>query len=209
MVFLAEDASKWRNPVSELTYFVTISTLFFPVDSVSPVTETTTQRLTDYLCFVFFLSLSLDKAGYQQVVTKIPDKKHQYDIDKVADGLAAQSIASAYPNGVMGTLSLMAGLVWYLVNKSATPVIKMRQNSGGYFDNSEEDSSTQTAINQLADYWLGTLKQTDCQQRAVCELVSQSSWLSSATRWSQSAYRLVNSSVQLNRHSQPLYSVNS
>lgn len=182
--------AKTENPVSELTYFVTQSQrYFFPVDFVSPVIETTIA--INGLCFFS----PLDQAGYQQLVTKIPDKKHQYDIDKVADGLAPQSIASAYPNGVMGTLSLMAGLVWYLVNKSATPVIKMRQNSRGYSDsysnNQDEESSTQTAINQLADYWLGSLKQTDCQQRAVCELVSQSSWLSSATRWSQSAYRLV------------------
>lgn len=101
----------------------------------------------------------------------------------------------------MGTLSLMAGLVWYLVNKSATPVIKMRQNSDGYFNNDEDESQSQTAINQLADYWLGSLKQTDCQQRAICELVSQSSWLSSATRWSQSAYRLVNSSLYISLNS--------
>lgn len=103
--------------------------------------------------------------------------------------MAPQSIASAYPNGVMGTLSLMAGLVWYLVNKSATPVVKMRQHSDS--NSSEEDGSPQNAINQLADYWLGSLKQNDCQQRAVCELVSQSPWLSSVTRWGQSAYRLV------------------
>ncbi|XP_045029342.1 uncharacterized protein LOC116924091 isoform X2 [Daphnia magna] len=128
-------------------------------------------------------------AGYQQHVTKRPVKQHENEIDKMADGLAGQSIASAYPNGVMGTLSLMAGLVWYLVNKSATPVIKMRQHSDGFFGNMDDDSFAQTAINQLADYWLGSLKQTDCQQRAICELVSQSSWLSSATRWSQSAYR--------------------
>ena len=145
-----------------------------------------------YFLFFFFY-----KAGYQQLVTKIPKKQHQNDIDKVADGLAPQSIASAYPNGVMGTLSLMAVLVWYLVNKSATPVIKMRQNSDGYFNNDEDESQSQTAINQLADYWLGSLKQTDCQQKAICELVSQSTWLSSATRWSQSAYRLVNSSLYI------------
>lgn len=184
--------AKTENPVSELTYFVTQSQRYFFFSCwlcQSSYIESTIA--INGLCFF----LSLDQAGYQQLVTKIPDKKHQFDIDKVADGLAPQSIASAYPNGVMGTLSLMAGLVWYLVNKSATPVIKMRQNSRGYSDsysnNEDEESLTQTAINQLADYWLGSLKQTDCQQRAVCELVSQSSWLSSATRWSQSAYRLV------------------
>lgn len=139
----------------------------------------------------FLIRFFLKEAGYQQHVTKRPVKQHENEIDKMADGLAGQSIASAYPNGVMGTLSLMAGLVWYLVNKSATPVIKMRQHSDGFFGNTDDDSFAQTAINQLADYWLGSLKQTDCQQRAICELVSQSSWLSSATRWSQSAYRSV------------------
>lgn len=89
----------------------------------------------------------------------------------------------------MGTLSLMAGLVWYLVNKSATPVVKMRQHSDSSGAN-EDDPHIQT-INQVADYWLGSLKLSDCQQRAVCELVSQSAWLSSATQWTRSVYQLV------------------
>lgn len=109
----------------------------------------------------------------------------------MADGLGAQSIASAYPNGVMGTLSLMAGIAWYLINKSATPVVKMRQHSDSNPSENYFNSPAQNAINQLAEYWLGSLKQTDCQQRAVCELVSQSQWLLSATRWGQSAYKLV------------------
>ncbi len=89
----------------------------------------------------------------------------------------------------MGTLSLMAGLVWYLVNKSATPVVKMRQYSDSNTSDEEDINSAQNGISQLAEYWLGSLKEADCQQRAICELVSQSSWLSSATRWSQAAYQ--------------------
>ena len=132
-------------------------------------------------------------AGYQQHLSKVPsNNKHPNSIDKVSEGLVGQSIASAYPNGVMGTLSLMAGLVWYLVNKSATPVVKMRNNSesnrSGDDDSDIDEASIENAISQLADYWMGSLKQDDCQQRAVCELVSQSHWLSTAARWSQSAY---------------------
>ena len=149
---------------------------------VSPVSIETT------CCFngIFFF-----KAGYQQHLSKVPNKnKHPNQIEeKISDGLATQSIASAYPNGVMGTLSLMAGLVWYLVNKSATPVVKMRQHSESNTSDEEDINSAQNGINLLADYWLGSLKQSDCQQRAICELVSQSSWLSSATRWGQAAYQ--------------------
>ena len=56
---------------------------------------------------------------------------HINQLDKVSDPVIGQSIATAYPNGVMGTLSLLAGVVWYLVNKSATPVVKMRSGHGG------------------------------------------------------------------------------
>ena len=119
----------------------------------------------------------------------------------MADIVGAQSIASAYPNGVMGTLSLMAGLVWYLVNKSATPVVKMRQDSssgrtavatttfGDDEDHQHQQQQLLTEVNrittggmtvddlatrQLMDYWMSSLKENDCQLRAVCELVSES-----------------------------------
>ena len=78
----------------------------------------------------------------------------------------------------MGTLSLMAGLVWYLVNKSATPVVKMRQSSssgsGRTASGEEDDSMTADAVQQLMDYWMSSLKESDCQLRAICELVSES-----------------------------------
>jgi len=127
-----------------------------------------------------------------------PQQQHPAQ-DKVADIVGAQSIASAYPNGVMGTLSLMAGLVWYLVNKSATPVVKMRQDSSSgrtavatTFGDDEDHHHHQqllTEVNrittggmkvddlatrQLMDYWMSSLKENDCQLRAVCELVSES-----------------------------------
>lgn len=88
----------------------------------------------------------------------------------------------------------MAGLVWYMVNKSATPVVKMRQYSGSSSRESDEDDSKpetaeMAAFNELMDHWWTSLKQTDCQQRAICELVSEYSLFSSAARWSKSAFR--------------------
>jgi len=118
-------------------------------------------------------------------------QKHPNSIDKVSDIAGPQSIASAYPNGVMGTLSLMAGLVWYMVNKSATPVIKMRSSSTSSREQDSEDSTMEipAKFNELVNHWWDSLKQTDCQQRAVCELVTEYPFISKATRWSKSVFR--------------------
>lgn len=110
-----------------------------------------------------------------------PQQQHPGQ-DKVADIVGAQSIASAYPNGVMGTLSLMAGLVWYLVNKSATPVVKMRLDSSSGRTSSDEQqpgnriTTGGMAVDDSAATWqlMAALKENDCQLRAVCELVSES-----------------------------------
>lgn len=108
--------------------------------------------------------------------------RHPNNIDKVSEG--PQSIASAYPNGALGTLSLLAGVAWYLINRSATPVVKMRQNS----DDARAEDDDPFGINHVLDYWSESLRHTDCQQRAVCEIVAQSPLLSSATQWSRDLY---------------------
>lgn len=124
------------------------------------------------------LEVDDDYPSYQ----KHPSHHPNY-IDKVSEG--PQSIASAYPNGALGTLSLLAGVAWYLINRSATPVVKMRQHSDG---NSQPDEEDPFGVNHILDYWSESLRHSDCQQRAVCEIVAQSPLLSSAAQWSRDLY---------------------
>jgi len=81
--------------------------------------------------------------------------------DKVSS--VTQSLASAYPNGVMGAISLVAGIVWFLVNKSATPVVKMRS----------DDEYARAAQFPFDWTFLASIQDPHCRKRAACDLVNE------------------------------------
>ena len=130
---------------------------------------------------------------------KLAGGYHPNHLEKVSPG--AQSIAATYPNGVMGTLSLLAGVVWFLVNKSATPVVKMR--SGDDADDNDLDSDAVMDVVRPLDLRLASLLlhlpqvykkhggtwSGECQRRAACEILAQYPLLSN--RFAQSLFRSV------------------
>ena len=130
---------------------------------------------------------------------KLAGGYHPNHLEKVSPG--AQSIAATYPNGVMGTLSLLAGVVWFLVNKSATPVVKMR--SGDDADDNDLDSDAVMDVVRPLDLRLASLLlhlpqvykkhggtwSGECQRRATCEILAQYPLLSN--RFAQSLFRSV------------------
>ena len=126
--------------------------------------------------------------GVEQKVSQ-----QQHSMEKLSD--ASLSLASAYPNGVMGIISLVAGVIWFFVNKSATPVIKMRS---GQEDNGSSPSAARTQQEQLDWVWL-SLQDVECQRRAICDVVSEYPSLVPLARFIESSLRSVSSHLTIDR----------
>lgn len=90
------------------------------------------------------------------------------EVEKISEEAENSLAPSASPNGVMGVVSLVAGIVWFLVNRSATPVVKMRSDSDA------RDASDELDFQRLTASWsLASLQDAQCRRRAVCDLVNQ------------------------------------
>ena len=112
------------------------------------------------------------------------------EVEKIDDDEEDSLTSLSSPNGVMGVVSLVAGIVWFLVNKSATPVVKMRADSDA------RDASDRVNLEQLTSAWSPTwspasLQDPQCQRRAICDLVNQRPSFLSYAQIIQSVLRLV------------------
>ena len=119
-----------------------------------------------------------------KAASKTKNQAQKLDDKEIGDPLAPL----ASPNGVMGVLSVVAGIVWFMVNKSATPVVKMRADSDA------REASGGVNVQHLEASW--ALQDAQCRRRAVCDLVNQRPSVLPYVQIAQTVLRSINSITQ-------------